>query len=102
MKAIQIKFFDNDFCSAAKGAVEALALTLDLTTTPKAFILDEFKSLIFHLANTHYRTGEKGYNEVPAEYWDSCTIKSLDYIPKEWNNSESIVYNFETGEVTIL
>jgi hypothetical protein len=82
--------------------MDALALIVDLETAPEAFILNEFKSLIHHLANTHFRSGKSGYSEVAKDYWDHCTLKSLDYIPKEWNNSETVVYNCETGEVTII
>lgn len=82
--------------------MEALSLIIDLETASEVFIFNEFKSLIHHLSNVGYRSGKPGYNEVPVEYWDHCTIKTLDYIPKEWNNSESVVYNCETGEVTIL
>ena len=102
MKAVQIKFYDNDFCSAALGTLQALNLLIDLTTAPKAFILDEFKQLISHLANIDYRSGESGYSKVDSDEWDECEIKLLSYIPKDWNNSESVVYNCETGEVTLL
>jgi len=102
MKTIKITFFDNDFGGAAKGAMEALSYVIDLDETPEDFILKEFKLLIHLLANINYRTGESGYSEVNKSYWDSCTVKILDYIPKEWNNSESVVCNTETGEVTLL
>ncbi len=102
MKTIQITFFDNDFSMAAKSSLESLVYTIDLTKVPIDFILTEFKLLISHMANINYRTGESGYSKTDKDYWDSCTIKLLDYVPKEWNNSESVIYNFETGEVIIL
>jgi len=102
MKALQIKFYDNDFCYAALGALQALNLLIDLTSDPKDFILKEFKLLMSHLSNVHYRSGKSGYSKVDEDEWDDCEIEMLSYVPKEWFNYESVVYNFETGEVTLL
>jgi len=102
VKTIKITFFDNDFVSQAIGAMEALALIIDIKTASEVFILNEFKLLMHHLSNVNFRSGESGYSEVMKDYWDDCTIKSLDYVPKKWNNAETVVYNCETGEVTLL
>lgn len=103
IKSIWIKFCDNDFCSQALGAVKALDLVLDLTTAPEEFILEEFKFLMHRLANVKHRLGESGYHEVKSDYFDAhCTIESLTYVPKGWYNSETIVYDFEKGEILSL
>ena len=99
IKAIWIKFYDNDFCSAALGAVKALSLVLDLTTAPEEFILKEFKFLIQRLADTKSRLGIGGYTPVTENYFDKCTIESLTYVPKGWYNSETIVYDFDEGTI---
>jgi len=98
-KAIWIKFHDNDFNSAAYGAMRALSMVLDLTTAPEEFILKEFKFLIRHLANMNVRLGRAGYSETKPEYFDNCTIESLTYVPKGWYNSETIIYDFEKMEI---
>jgi len=102
MKTIKITFFDNDFCNQAMGAMKALSLIINLETASEVFVLNEFKSLIHHLSNTNFRSGKSGYSEVTEDYWDRCIIKTLDYIPKEWNNAETVVYNCETGTVELL
>jgi len=103
IKAIWIKFGDNDFNSAAYGAMKALAMVLDLTTAPEKFILEEFKFLMHHLANTEYRLGKSGYHEVSKDYFDQhCTIESLTYVPKGWYNSETILYDFEEMEISSI
>ena len=103
IKAIWIKFCDNDFNSAAYGAVRALNMVLDLTTAPEELILKEFKFLIHHLANINYRSGRSGYHEVSKDYFDQhCTIESLTYVPKGWYNSETMVYDFEEMEILSL
>jgi len=102
IKAIWIKFYDNDFNSDAYGAMEALSMVLDLTTAPEEFILKEFKFLIHHLANMGFRLGELGRNEVKSEYFDKCTIESLTYVPKGWYNSETIVYDFEEMKLALM
>lgn len=99
IKAIWIKFYDNDFNSAAYGAMRALSMVLDLTTAPEEFILKEFKFLIHHLANIDVRLGKSGYSGVKPEYFDKCTIESLTYVPKGWYNSETILYDFEEMEI---
>lgn len=102
-KAIWIKFCDNDFCSQARGAIYALHLVLDLTTAPEEFILKEFKFLMHRLANIKHRMGESGHHEVPEDYFDQhCTIESLTYVPKGWFNSETVVYDFDEGEIHII
>ena len=95
IKAIRIKFFDNDFCSQAKAALEAIVWVLDLNTAPNEFILSEFKFLIHRLANIRDRLGMSGHSPVPENYFDSCTIESLTYVPREWNNSETVIYDFD-------
>ena len=103
IKAIWIKFCDNDFNSAAYGAMRALDMVLDLTTAPEEFILKEFKFLMHHLANIKYRLGKSGHHEVDFDYFDRhCTIESLTYVPKGWYNSETILYDFEKGEILSL
>ena len=102
MKAIQITFFDNDFYSHAVGAMKALSFVIDLTTASEVFILNEFKSLIHHLSNVDFRSGASGYSEITKDEWDDCTIKTLNYVPKEWSNAESVSYIFETGEIIVL
>lgn len=102
IKAIQIKFFDNDFCSAALGAARALVMVVDIVDEPEEVVLEEFKFLIHRLANAGHRVGESGYNEVSAEYFNKCTVERLTYIPKEWFNSESVVYDVEEGKLTLL
>jgi len=102
IKAIQIKFFDNDFCSAALGAAKALVMVVDITTEPEGIVLEEFKFLIHRLANTDNRIGKSGYSETKPEYFDRCTVERLTYIPKEWFNSESVVYDVEEGKLTLL
>jgi len=102
IKSIQIKFYDNDFVGAAKGALQALNLIIDLTAEPKEFILKEFKFLISYLSNINYRSGKSGYSKVDDKYWNNCEIEFLTYIPKTWFNSESVVYNFETAEIEII
>lgn len=100
IKAIWIKFCDNDFNSEAYGAMEALSMVLDLTTAPEEFILKEFKFLIHRLANINHRLGESGYSEIDFDYFDQhCTIEPLTYIPKGWYNSETILYDFEKMEI---
>jgi hypothetical protein len=94
IKAIRIKFFDNDFCSAALASLEALGWVLDLDNAPNDFILEEFKFLIHRLANIKKRSDKSGHSGVSKEYFDKCTIESLTYIPKEWDNSETVIYDF--------
>lgn len=102
IKAIRIKFFDNDFCSLARAALKAMTYVLDLDTAPNEFILSEFKFLIHRLANTKTRLGISGYSGVSKNYFDKCTIESLTYIPKEWNNSETVVYSFDELNIYII
>ena len=102
IKAVRIKFFDNDFNSAALGAAKALAMVLDVTTAPEEFILSEFKFLIHRLANIHRRSGDSGYAEIESEYFDECTIELLTYVPKGWDNSETVIYDIEEGRLTLL
>lgn len=103
IKAIWIKFCDNDFNSQAYGAMRALDMVLDLTTAPEEFILEEFKFLMHHLANTKYRLGKLGSHEVSKDYFDQhCTIESLTYVPKGRYNSETIVYDFEKAEISSI
>jgi hypothetical protein len=102
IKAVQIKFFDNDFCSAALGAAKALVMVVDITDEPEEVVLEEFKFLIHRLANAGHRVGESGCSEVSAEYFDKCTVEKLTYVPREWSNSESVVYDVEEGKITLL
>ena len=102
IKAVRIKFFDNDFCSAALGAAKALTMVLDITTEPEDLVLEEFKFLINHLANINDRLGKSGHGEVSAGYFDKCTVEKLTYVPKEWFNSESVIYDIEEGKLTLL
>lgn len=102
IKAIWIQFGDNDFGSAAYGAMKALSMVLDLTTAPEEFILKEFKFLIHHLANINNRQGKSGHSEVGFDYFGNCTIESPTYVPKGWHNSETILYNFEEMKIVLL
>lgn len=102
IKAVKIRFFDNDFGSQAIGALEALSLIMDLTTEPKEEILREFKLLIHNLANVNFRREKPGYREVSFEYFDKCTIASLRYVPKTWENGEAIICDFSKDRITLL
>jgi len=101
-KAFQIKFYDNDFVSAAFASLNGLNTVLDLTKESEEDILREFKFFIHQFSNINVRFKNQGYHYTAPEYFNKCTIESFHYIPKEWFNSESLVYNIETGEVTIL
>ena len=112
IKSIQIKFYDNDFRSAAYAAMRALEIVLDLTTEPVDNILTEFKFLIHHLANTQFRLDKQKYpykpdnqrnpREVKLEYFDRCTVVALSYVPKGWFNSETILYDFDNLKILML
>lgn len=102
IKAIRIRFFDNDFCSPAKAALEAIVWVLDLDTAPNEFILNEFKFLIHRLANTKNRLGMNGHSGVSKNYFDKCTIESLTYVPREWDNSETVFYDFDELSVHLI
>jgi len=101
-KVIQIKFFDNDFGSQALGTMRAMALCVDLEKADKKDILREFKNIIHTLANLRKITHDDTWPDVEPEYFDKCKIEILDYLPKEWFNSESVVYDFNDGESHLL
>ena len=98
MKAIRIRFFDNDYRSPAIAALNALAVVMDLCTVDPIRILVEFKFLIHYLSNVDPSRDHK----VCATYFDKCAIETLDFVPSSWDNSETVVYNCEEGNVFII
>ena len=105
-KYIHIYFGDNDFSRNAVNVAEMIQNILRIDTykhypfTLKT-IYDEFVMMLTYVSNIGFRNKVNGYSEFSTYFMQRVKLDWADEIP-EWDNSESIYIEVETGNVFLV